>query len=87
MHAGHFVQGRRNAVLFDERNVHPQCPGCNLYRSGNIINYYPFMLETYGQEVIDELKANKHKETKYSELDFLDIEKEFLRKIEVLHNG
>src|SRR6185295_14293532 len=27
-HAGHFVGGRSNAVLFDERIVKPQCPRC-----------------------------------------------------------
>ena len=54
--AGHFIQGRHNAVLFDERNVHPQCYSCNCCKHGNLIPYYEFMLKKYGKQVIEELK-------------------------------
>jgi hypothetical protein len=62
--AGHFVPGRTSAVLFDERNTHPQCGNCNVYLHGNLIAYFPFMQRTYGQDVIDELiqlKDQTHK--------------------------
>lgn len=58
MQAGHFVPGRGNGILFDERCVHPQCYRCNCILHGNLIEYFPFMVRTYGQEVIDELKRN-----------------------------
>ena len=52
--AGHFISRRHNATLFDERNVHPQCKGCNM-NSGEPVKYYQFMEEKYGVKVINEL--------------------------------
>jgi hypothetical protein len=54
--AGHFIPGRHNSILFDERHVYPQCYRCNVILHGNLINYYPFMIKTQGQRVINELK-------------------------------
>ena len=62
-HAGHFRskgKGGGSGVYFDERNVHAQCDFCNRFEQGNTVEYYPFMLEKYGQEVIDELKCKHH---------------------------
>ena len=59
MHAGHFLPTRRLSILFDERNVHPQCSGCNK-ASGNPAAYFQFMLAEYGQDVIDDLHRLKH---------------------------
>jgi hypothetical protein len=53
--AGHFIPGRKNIILFDERQVHGQCKRCNGTRKGNWDKYYVFMKNKYGQEVIDEL--------------------------------
>jgi hypothetical protein len=55
MQGGHFLSRTHNIILFDERNVHPQCPYCNGPKSGNITAYQAFMLEKYGQETVDEL--------------------------------
>lgn len=62
MQAGHFIPGRHNSVLFDERNCHSQCPSCNVFLHGNMIEYYPRMLEKYGQKVIDELRLRDKRE-------------------------
>lgn len=56
-HAGHFIKRQHTSTRYDERNVHPQCVSCNLYKSGNLIEYYEFMLKAYGPEVIAELRA------------------------------
>lgn len=57
LQAGHFIAGRLNGNLFDERGCHPQCSLCNVVKHGNGPMYYKFMLATYGQAVIDELLA------------------------------
>lgn len=54
--AGHFVAGRHNSVLFDERNCHAQCYGCNVMKKGNTTEYWVFMENRYGRKVIDELR-------------------------------
>ena len=66
MHAGHFVSGRSNGVLFDERNIAPQCPRCNLWLSGNQEMYYQYMLECHSQEVIDEILRNRNREVRFT---------------------
>lgn len=62
MQAGHFIDGRTNAILFDERGVHPQCMGCNIFLHGNKVEYFIFMKEAYGHDVIDDLRM-KRKQT------------------------
>lgn len=49
--------------------------------SGNLIEYTLFMLEKYGQEVIDELKAAKNasKELSYERLGIKDYENIYLK--------
>lgn len=75
--AGHFIPGRKGAVLFDERGIHGQCYNCNKNLKGNPRKYNAFMLEKYGQELIDELDALSEVEVHYKEHDFIRIEKYF----------
>ena len=57
LQAGHFIPGRRNAILFDERGCHAQCYACNCgWLKGNPRMYDKFMRETYGEEVIKDLE-------------------------------
>ena len=78
LQAGHFIQGRHPSILFDERNCHAQCYGCNVTKKGNMVNYYEFMLKRYGKKVIDELKE-LDKQTKqmkvYMYLELVEIYK------------
>ena len=55
--AGHFIPGRFNSILFDERGVHLQCYRCNINLGGNTLPYLDHMLADYGKEVVDELRA------------------------------
>lgn len=65
VHAGHFLHagkgGKGNAVSYDDRNIHPQCPGCNYYgsRGEAQLNYARFMFTKYGTGILDELKSIK----------------------------
>ena len=61
LQAGHFIGGRTNMILFDERGVHPQCFPCNVHLRGNIPEYFRFMQKKYGDEIIDELRGNQKK--------------------------
>jgi hypothetical protein len=75
LYAGHFIPGRHNAILFDERGVHPQCYYCNIIMGSNPIKYYKYMLKHYGQEVIDELDKLSTTTVKYTVSDYLELEK------------
>ena len=83
--AGHFVSGRRNAILFDERNVHIQCRHwCNLTNHGQHKIYRQKMIERYGVDVVEELERNKKKVIQNKDMDFEGIEKTYKQKLEEL---
>jgi hypothetical protein len=86
LQAGHFIQGRTNGVLFDERGVHAQCVGCNMFKGGLIEDYYPFMLEKYGQEVIDDIKKKRLDTIKFSVKDLEEMEVLYKQKTKDLLN-
>jgi len=88
LQAGHFIQGRGNAVLFDERLVYSQCVGCNgnppYGKGGNYVEYYVFMLEEWGQIMIDEFRALKNETKVYKEFQLVELADEFKKKTEEL---
>jgi hypothetical protein len=59
MHAGHFIGSRRNSILFEETNVHPQCVSCNNFEHGAPYNYRIYMENVYGLDEIERLQALK----------------------------
>lgn len=62
MDCGHFIPKSRGAsVRWVEENVAPECQGCNRFDEGHLIGYYEWMLEWYGKEKIDELRAESRK--------------------------
>lgn len=74
MQAGHFLPGRSDAVLFDDRGVNAQCYRCNILLQGAWPAYYRKMQEMYGQDWIEEsIDVWQRKEKHYSdsELDSL----------------
>ena len=82
--AGHFVPGRSHGLLFREKGVHGQCYNCNQTLKGNWVNYEKFMLEKYGQEVVDEEKAAKYSNVKYIAVELEEIYNKYKQKLEDL---
>jgi NAD-dependent dihydropyrimidine dehydrogenase PreA subunit len=87
MQAGHFLPGRHNSLLFDERNCHSQCYRCNVPLKGNMVEYYPKMLRLYGQEVIDELKVLDKQIVKLKVWQLIEIKEEYQQKFKELQDG
>lgn len=73
LQAGHFIDGRNNAVLFSEQGVHAQCYGCNVLKHGNKVAYFLFMETTYGREIIDELVLESNQTIKRRAFDYDDL--------------
>ena len=84
LQAGHFIDSRCNAVLFREDLVYPQCPGCNLFKHGNYVQYTLFMLKKHTQEEIEEFANLKHKTLKYTIDDFKELADMYKGKTERL---
>ena len=84
LQAGHFIQGRGNSILFDERLVYSQCVGCNLNppygKGGNYVEYFVFMEQEWGRDKVDEFRVLKHDTVKYKETDYKQIEQNFRQK-------
>jgi hypothetical protein len=58
--AGHWIDGRFNSILFDERGIHPQCSMCNVVHNGRKEEYFIFMEAKYGRGVMDELRRQRN---------------------------
>lgn len=82
--AGHFIDGRHNAIVYDIRQIHFQCKPCN----GGFINnkdingfeldarevkkrYEAYMVKRYGQAVVDELKAADKKRKEFTRQELI----------------
>lgn len=87
LQAGHFVPGRRNAGLFDERGVHAQCYACNVGLHGNWPEYLRFMESEYGQDVIDELIDLRHVTVKFTAADLEERAKDYRERTKDLLYG
>jgi hypothetical protein len=87
LQASHFVPGRGNSILFDERGCYPGCYICNVVKKGNMIPYYKFMLKEHGQDVIDELEKLSHQSRKYTVTELLDIEAQYKQKLSEIANN
>lgn len=89
LQAGHFINGRGNAVLFDERLVYSQCYFCNCKPpfglNGNLINYTLFMLsEGYTQDEIADFQRLKGTTKVYKEYHFRELKELYDNKTKVL---
>ena len=74
MQAGHFIPGRHNSILFDQRGCHAQCYSCNCgWLKGNPRKYQAYMLKRYGQEVIDELDRLDAQQKSFTPAELEDL--------------
>lgn len=83
-HAGHFIDGRHNAVLFSEEGVHGQCYHCNVGLKGNKLEYWLFMEKKYGRKAIDRLMAESKQTVIYKEWQFEEIAQLYKNKLKEL---
>ncbi len=73
--AGHFVAGRFNKFLLDERQVHAQCKYCNNALQGYGARYYTKMVDLFGESEVEKMLIENNILEKYSVNDWLDKEK------------
>jgi hypothetical protein len=72
-HAGHYRStGSHPELRFNEDNCHKQCPHCNLFKSGNLIDYRINLIKKIGEPRVEVLE-NYTPPKKYtiSELEWL----------------
>lgn len=88
--AGHFLDGRGNAILFDIRGIHPQCKPCNgrlkNRRVDNVdLAYLDFMRYRYDEKVISDLQKLRKTTRQFTVPELKKMTEEFKRKIAQLN--
>lgn len=88
MQAAHLVQGRGNAILFDERGVYPCCYRCNVLLGGNLLAYMQFLERKLGVKkalrLRDELLRKSKQPKKITQGEYLTLIEELEEKISKL---
>ena len=67
--AGHYVNRRKYAVRYNEKNVNFQCRACNRFQEGNAAGYTIGLTNKHGPQVINELYVASKGSTKWTPFD------------------
>jgi len=68
-HCAHFIERGKMATRWLEENLHVACCSCNTFRKEyHMRGYTLFMMDTYGREMIDELRVLEKKTLSPSEV-------------------
>ena len=85
LQAGHFIpKSLGTSIYFDLRNIHPQCYRCNINLGSNGPEYFRFMQERYGDEVIEDLRALSRTTLKLYASDYEEMIEEMKEKLKCL---
>ena len=78
--AGHFISRKHYSTRWDERNVKPQCPGCNVFRYGEQYKYSLFL----GSVVANDLYLKSKEIVKFTNYELEDMTKDYSDKLKKL---
>ena len=78
---GHFLAGRTASVVLEETNIHVQDNYCNQQLNGNQEAYTRYMINHYGQDEIDRLKALKATTRQWTIEELLALKIEYKKRI------
>jgi hypothetical protein len=67
--AGHFISRKHYSTRWDERNVKPQCVGCNVYRYGEQYKYSLYL----GDNLSTELYEKSKNVTKFTNVELQEM--------------
>ncbi len=73
MQTGHFLPGRRFAILLEEDNVAPQCTACNHHGGGMPKEYRLWMEHVRGPEAIERLEKLKATTRRFTRPELVDM--------------
>jgi len=67
MDCGHFVSRKNHSVRWDETNAAPQCVTCNRILGGMPYEFEDYLVDKYGRDEVECLKARGHSTLKLME--------------------
>jgi len=59
-HCGHFVPRIYLATRWELDNLRPQCPGCNLWGNGQLLDFEENLIEEIGFDRVQQLKEKRN---------------------------
>lgn len=86
LQAGHFIPGRNNSILFDERGCFQQCYRCNVPLKSNPRAYDAFMRSQFGEEIIKELEDLDRQIRPFKVYELEEIRDLYKNKVAILEN-
>lgn len=74
LQAGHYLSAGHHANLrFNELNTNGQCAGCNLFLSGNLINYRINLVKKIGLEKVEFLESQRNNSHKWDRFTLINL--------------
>lgn len=86
MQCGHFISRSCHKLRFDERNLRCQCRACNVFKSGNYIEYTLRLIKEKGKAFVEKLRKESKEIVKYTAEDYKKIGDKFQAKLNKLDN-
>ena len=83
--AGHFISGRRNAVLFDIMCIYNQCNYCNVIMHGRHKLYRKIMVRKHGKEWVLNRAIRARRVIKNNQIDFVKLRKGIKSMLEKIY--
>jgi len=74
--AGHFISRKHYSTRWDEKNVKPQCVGCNVFKYGEQYKFSLFL----GLKLSKALSLQSNEIRKFSSNEIEDMIKEYTKK-------
>jgi len=78
--AGHFMSRQHYSVRWDERNVKPQCYGCNVMQQGRQYEFSKYL----GEELSNELYLLSKQTRKFTEIELEEMIQDYKSRLIVL---
>lgn len=70
---GHYISRAHMATRFDEKNCNGQCCGCNIFKSGNVVEYRFGLIDKYGEEVVNQLEAMRNDQRQIKDHEYKEL--------------
>ena len=75
--AGHFMSRKHYSIRWDERNVKPQCAGCNVFRYGEQYKYSLYL----GNKLSEKLLEESRKLVKFTNVELEEMIQKYSQRL------
>ena len=84
MQGGHFIERTKTATKMLEENIHPQCPGCNMFgmkKASTVLAYRREMVLWYGEDFVQWLEAESKRSVRHTRQELQSLISDYSKQI------